>query len=221
MIAALIKAVHQRATGLLIFVPLFALFAAVITYVFYLLGKVCSVHVSTGAGFLHNLAAPFMASQYAPNQLLLMIVCGVLLLGIFAFSSQRAFKHTTTILLSLAALSFCAGLFTPQVPFMQLSHVARYLVSPQYYLCYLVLAVAWGSSLCLTVNRSGAQGVFGASLVVFSMAMAFAAAYLSIAPNKEDIFFTVLFYSSLFCGLCTVFYLLVQAYRDSVFLPFC
>ena len=221
LIGSFIRSVRQKTTDLLIFVPLFAMFTAVDTYMFYLLGKICSVHVSAGAGFFQNLAAPFIAEQYAPNQLLFMIICAILLVGIFAFSSLRAFKHTTTILLALTGLSFFAGLFTPQVPFMQLSHVSSHLLSPQYYLCYLVLAVAWGSSLCLTVNRSGAQGLFGASLVVFSMAMAFASAYLSIAPSKEELFFTVLLYASIFCGLCTIFYLLAKSYRDSVFLPFC
>ena len=159
LISSFVRTVRQKTTDLLIFVPLFAMFTAVNVYMFYLLGKTCSVHVLNGAGIFQNLAAPFIADQYAPNQLLFMIICAILLVGIFAFSSLRAFKHTTTLLLSLAVLSFFAGLFTPQVPFMQLSHVFPHLLSPQYYLCYLVFAVAWGSSLCLTVNRSGAHFV--------------------------------------------------------------
>ena len=221
LISSFIKNLSKKAVYLALFVPLFAAFGAAVAYLFYSFGSICSVHVSAGAGVFHNLVAPFTAAQYAPNQLVFMVGCVVMIGLVFWFSSLRAFRHTTTILLFLAGVSFLAGLFTPQVSFMQLSQVPKFWLSPEYYLCYLVLAVAWGCSLCLTVNRSGAQGLFGASLVVFSMAMSFATAYLSIAPDKQDLVFTVLLYVSLFCGLCTLFYLLARSYKDSVFLPLC
>lgn len=216
----ILTATQRKAISFFIFVPLFAVFAGLVAYTFYMLGHICSVHVVAGAGLWHNLIAPFFASQYAPNQLMMTGVCAGMLLLIFASSAVKAFSHSTMLLLSLAGVSFVAGLFTPQVPFMELTQMSRFLFSPEYYLCYLIMAVAWGLSLCWTVNRSVAQGILGAALVIFCMGMAYTAAHLSLPPNDQDLFFTVLFYASLFCGVCAVYYLVSRSCKDSILMPF-
>ena len=209
----------KKLLTLLVFVPLFAVFAGAVVYAFYSFGSICSVHVSESAGFIHNLVAPFVAAPYAPNQLLLTGICLVMLALIFASSVIKSFANSTTTLLFLAFVSFLAGLFTPDVPFMELGRMTGSLFSPEYALCYFVLAFAWALSICFTMNRSVAQGILGAVLVVLTLETAFLATHLSIAPNQQDMFFTVIFYASLFCGLCTVFYLISRSSKDSLFLP--
>ncbi|MBO4674960.1 MAG: hypothetical protein J5601_02600, partial [Elusimicrobiaceae bacterium] len=209
----------QKLISLVLFVPLFMVFGAVVIYVFYTLGSICSVHLSESAGFVQNLMAPFTASPYAPNQLLFMGICAVVLMLIFASSTVKSFSHSTTALLFLAFVSLLAGLFTPNVPFMEMEHVFEDIFSPDYYLCYFVLALVWALSFCFTINRSFSQGILGAALVVLSLETAYLTAHLSIAPNQQDMFFTVVFYASLFCGLCTMFYLISRSAKNSSLLP--
>lgn len=215
------SATTKKLVSLFVFVPLFAVFAGLVVYTFYTLGNISSVHVSPDAGLWRNIMRAFTAPVYAPNQLLMTVVCAVGIAVILTSSSIKAFAHSTTILLFLALVSFLAGLFTPDVPFMELSRVPQFLFSPEYYLCYLVVALAWGLSICWTINRSVAQGILGGALVVFSLLMAFLAAQLSIAPESQSLFFRTLFFISLFCGVCTVFYLVARSAKDSILLPFC
>ena len=213
-------ALKRRLGSLLIFLPLWALFAAGIVYVFHALGAICSVYVSPTAGFIQNLLAPILSTSYVPQQMLFTGICIVVLALIFASSAIKAFAHSTTILLFLAVVSWLAGLFTPQVHFLDISQAAQFLFSPEYYLCYFVLALSWGISLCWTINRSLAQGLLASALVIFSMGMAFASSSLSIPPNHQNIFFTVLFYASLFCGVCAIYYLVSRVNKDTILLPF-
>ncbi|MCQ2410967.1 MAG: serine/threonine protein kinase [Elusimicrobiaceae bacterium] len=217
-VSAFLRTNLKKLVSLLIFLPLFALLAGLVVYTFHALGQVCSVHVVPTAGLLQNILAPFTAAEYAPNQLLLTGVCLVMLALIFASSVIKSFSHSTATLLFLAFVSFLAGLFTPQTQLMNLSF-PQPLFSAQYFLCYLVLALAWGISVCWTLNRSFARGILGSVLVIFSMVMAFLAAHLSISPNQQDPFFTVIFYGALFCGLCAIYYLVSRSTKDSILLP--
>ncbi len=214
------SAFKRKLGSLILFLPLWAVFAAGIIYVFHALGAICSVYVSPAAGFIHNLLAPILSTAYVPQQMLFTGICIVVLALIFASSAIRAFAHSTTILLFLAVVSWLAGLFTPHVHFINIDQMAQFLFSPEYYLCYFVLALSWGISLCWTINRSLPQGLLASSLVIFSMGMAFASSSLSIPPNHQDIFFTVLFYASLFCGVCAIYYLVSRVNKDTILLPF-
>ncbi|MBR4591975.1 MAG: protein kinase, partial [Elusimicrobiaceae bacterium] len=206
---------------LFLFLPLLAIFGAVVVYTFYSLGQICSVHVSSTSGLLHNIVAPFMVSSYAPNQLLLTGICFVVVTVIFASSAIRAFSRSTTTLLFLAIVSFFAGLFTPEVPFMEIKEAGKFLFSPEYYLCYLVLALVWGISLCWKLNRSASQGILAAVLVLFTMSLAFLSSHLSIPPNQQEALFTAILYTALFCGICSCYYLIARSHKDSILLPCC
>ena len=217
--APAIKAAATDIVKFILLVPLFMAFAAGIIYVFYTFGKICSVHTDLTAGFLSNLINPFFAAQYEPNQALMTGVAAVTLMFIFASSAIKAFSRSTTLLLVLAAVSYMTGLFTPEAAFMDLSQVGQYLFTPEYYLCYLVLAAAWGLSLCWRVNRSIAQGVLGTALLIFSMVTAFLAAHLSIPPASQNITVQVVFYAALFCGFLSAYYLLAKR-ENSILFPF-
>ena len=216
-----LKQIINKIGSLLLFLPLFAVVAAIVVYSFYSLGHTCSPHATLNLGAVHDIVSAFAAAEYAPNQMLMIVLCALVLLGIFAVSMFKAFAHSTTTFLALAMVSFLAGFFTPQVPFMELVHVPQFVFSSQYYLCYLVVALAWGLSICWTLNRSFAKGILGASLVLFCITLAFLSSRLSIAPNSQSFFFMVLFYSSLFCGVCAAYYLMSRSYKDSIILPFC
>ncbi|MGN0017325.1 MAG: serine/threonine protein kinase [Candidatus Avelusimicrobium sp.] len=205
---------------MIVFVPLFMAFAGAVTYLFYSLGKVSSVHVSENAGLLHNLIAPFIAPQYEPNQLMLTGLAAVALALVFASSTLKAFSRSTTTLLVLSFVSYLAGLFTPNAPFMELSNVGEFLFTPEYYLCFLTFALAWAVSLSWTLNRSVSQGILGAVLVAFSMVMAYLASHLTIAPNASSLFIKLMFYAALFCGLAAAYYLTSRQEKDSILAPF-
>ena len=214
-----VASLRKKIVSFIIFMPLFALIAGAITYLFHQLGTVCSVHVNASAGLIHNILFSLIPKTYAPNQLLLSAICIGAVAAIFAVSMFKAFARSTTTLLFLAFVSFLAGLFTPHVPFMRLSHVSASLFSPEFYLCYLVIALAWGVSLCGTINRSIGQGVLGSVLVVFCSVLAYLSSSLSIAPNNGQVLYSIILYASIFCGICAAFYLLSRTYKDSVFLP--
>lgn len=205
---------------MLFFVPLFMVFAGALGYLFYSLGKVSSVHVSENAGLWHNLIAPFIAQQYEPNQLLLTGLAVAAVALIFASSALKAFARSTTTLLILSLVAYLAGLFTPNTPFMELSHAGAFIFTPEYYLCFLVIALAWAISLCWTINRSIAQGVLGASLTVFCLVMAYLSAHTTVAPDMSGLLVKILFYGSLLCGLMAVYYLLSRKDKDSILAPF-
>ena len=218
--AALAGSGLKKLLNFMLLVPLFALFSAVVVYMFYTLGTVCApAAAAASGGIIHQIVSPFLAPAYGSNQLLLMGLGVVMVALIFASSIVKAFSRSTTVLLFLAFVSFLSGLFTPDVPFMQLTEVSRFIFSPEYYFCYLVVAVTWCISLCWRLNRSVAQGVFGAVLVIFAMSMSFLSAHVSIPPCNQDMFFMVLFYSSLFCGIVSTYYLISRNYKDTILMP--
>ncbi len=205
---------------LLVFVPLFMAFAGAVIYTFYSLGKILSVHVDPSAGLLYNVAAPFFAYAYVPNQMLFTIGAAVALALIFASSALRAFSRSTSMLLVIAIVSYMAGLFTPQVPFMELTQVGQFIFTPEYYLCYLVFAVAWATGLCWRLNRSMGQGVLAATLLILAMVLAYLSAHLTLPPDNQAFWTKVIFFGSLFCGLISAYYLASRTEKDTILMPF-
>ncbi len=206
-------------TRFIFFLPLFMVFAAAGSYLFYTLGKICSVHVSEHAGLVTNLVMPFFAAEYAPNQTgVSLLALGALLL-IFASAKLRAFSRSTTLLLILALVSYMAGLFTPEIPFMNLSNVGQFIFTPEYYLCYLVLAVAWAIGLCWTMNRTLVQGILAAALVILGMVLAYLSAHLTIPPDSQSLLVKILFYASIFCAVLCSYYLISKNERERLLFP--
>ena len=203
-----------------IFLPLFIVFTIGISYLFCTLGKICSVHVSEHAGFFSNLIMPLFPTQYAPNQLSVTVYALIGLVLIFVSSNLQAFSRSTTFLLIIALVSYMAGLFTPEVPFMELSHLSRFIFTPEYYLCYFVLALVWAIGLCWTINRTTAQGVLGASLGILSIVLAYLSAHLTITPDSQSLIVKVIFYAALFCGILFVYYLIAKNEKERILFPF-
>jgi hypothetical protein len=204
---------------LIIFVPLFLAFTAGIIYLFYSFGKICSVHISEHAGLIHNIISPFKAAEYAPNQLAFSALALIGFALIFASSAIKAFGRSTTNLLFLAFCSYLAGLFTPEVPFMQLSMVKQFLLTPEYCLCYFVIAFVWVLAFCWKLNRTFPQGLLGVALMCLSMTTVYLAAHLSIPPNPESVLTKVLLLSALFCSLLVAYYLLSPKEKETMLLP--
>ncbi len=204
---------------LVIFVPLFVIFTWAIAYLFHRLGVICSVHIEEHAGLLSNLIMPFFASQYEPNQMLFTgLAIGAIAL-IFASATLKAFSRSTLLLLIVALVSYMAGLFTPQVPFMQMNTLAQYLFTPEYYLCYFVFALAWAMGLCGTLNRTMPQGVLGAALVTLALVLAYLSSHLTIPPDSHTLLIKIIFYAGLFCGVLSIYYLLSRAEKDTLLPP--
>ncbi len=203
-----------------IFLPLFIVFTIGISYLFCTLGKICSVHVAEHAGFFSNLIMPLFPTQYAPNQLSVTVCALIGLVLIFVSSNLQAFSRSTTFLLIIALVSYMAGLFTPEVPFMDLSHLSQFIFTPEYYLCYFVLALVWAIGLCWTINRTTAQGILGASLGILSIVLAYLSAHLTIAPDSQSLIVKVIFYAALFCGILFVYYLIAKNEKERILFPF-
>lgn len=218
--AAAMKESIKTVLKIIFFLPLFTVLAGGISYLFYSLGKISSVHLSENAGLLHNLIAPFIAPQYEPNQMLFTGLAAGAVALIFASSMLKAFSRSTTTLLVMAFVAYSAGLFTPNAPFMELSNVSAFIFTPEYYLCFFVFALAWAVSLCWTINRSVAQGILGASLVAFCMVMAYLSAHLTIVPNASVLLIKLMFYVAIFCGLLAAYYLTSRQEKDSILAPF-
>lgn len=205
---------------LITFVPLFMAFAAGIIYVFYTLGKISSVHTSAAEGLISNIIAPLSASQYEPNQMLFTVL-GLFTIGfIFASSSIKAFARSTATLLILGFISYLAGLFVPDIPFMDTGKISQFLFTPSYILCFLVLAVTWCVSLALTYNRSISQGILGASLVILSLTLAYLSTKMTLLPDMNTLLTKVMLYGSLAGGLITLYYFLARSERNTIFTTF-
>lgn len=203
---------------LLVLLPLFLLFAAFVGYVFFSLGKICSSYVSQTAGFVGNLLAPLTAGRTEPGQLPYTGLALVCLAAIFVSSAVRAYAKTTAIMLALAAAAYLAGLFTPDVKFFDASNIGQYLFSPEYYLCYLVVAAAWAVSLCWRLDRTWPERILGAALIVLAGTLAYCAASLSVPPDMNGASAKLLFTGAFLFGLLSVYYLAAKAER-SIILP--
>ena len=204
---------------LIVFVPLFIVFIWGVSYLFHTLGTICSVHVNPHAGLFSNLLMPFFADQYAPKQLLMTGAALATLALVLASSVIKAFSRSTLLLLIVALVSYMAGLFTPNVPFMDLTNLSQFIFTPEYYLCYLVVAVAWAMGLCWTLNRTVSQGILGASLVALSLVLAFLSAHLTIPPDAQNFAVKIVFYVALFCGILCMYYLIARSEKENMLLP--
>lgn len=190
--------------------PVLMLFSLLVSYTFFLFGKICSVHVSPNLGFIANLVSPLTASQSAPYQLPVAGVCLIMLAAVFASSSIRAFARSTMGLLVIAFISYMAGLFTPQVPYWDIKGIGQFIFSPEYSLCYFVIAGMWALSLCWRTTLTKAEAFLGTALVVLTVVLAYTATGLSIAPYTEGAFIKWLAFLGLLFTLCTVYYLTTQ-----------
>lgn len=208
----------KMAGQLLVMLPIFLAFAALVGYVFFTLGKICSAYVSETAGFISNMVAPLTSGRMAEGQLLYTALALITLAAIFVSSAFKAYAKTTAILLALAAASYLGGLFTPDVKFFDASHVGEYLFSPEYYLCYLVLAAAWAVSLCWRLDRTWPERILGSALIVLAGTLAYCAAFLSVPPDMGGAAAKMLFTGAFLFGLLSIYYLAAKAER-SIILP--
>ena len=209
----------KQVLKLVVFVPLFLVFAWGISYLFHTLGTICSVHVNANAGLISNLVMPFFAAEYAPNQMTMTGLAVAALALILASSSIRAFSRSTLLLLIVALVAYMSGLFTPNVPFMELANITQFIFTPEYYLCYLVFAMAWAMGLCWTLNRTVSQGILGAALVALSLVLVYLSSHLSIVPDAQSVFVKIVFYAALFCGVLCVYYLLSRTEKENMLFP--
>ena len=203
---------------LVILVPLFFLFACVVGYIWFHLGKICSAYISQSGTLLGNLLTPIFTDSHAGKTQTLYAILAVLSLGgIFMLSSVRAYSKTTALTLALAVASYLAGLFTPEVKFFDASNIAHYLFSPSYYLCYLVLAVAWAVSLIWRFNRTWPERVLACSLVALSAVLVLRSSALTVRPDNS-IFVLSCLVVGVFCLLITL-YQLAHKNRHRILLP--
>lgn len=203
---------------LVILLPLFLCFAAVCSYIFFELGKICSAYVLPSNGFFANLLSPILSGKMAEGQLLYIALAVAALAGIFAISAVRAYSKTTAILLALAAASYLSGLFTPEVALWNMSSVGQYLFSPEYYFCYLVLAAAWGLSLCWRLDRTWPERILGTALVFLAAVLSYKATLLSITPDFASMATKILFGGAILFAILTIYYMVLKA-AHSMILP--
>ena len=206
-------------TKMLLFVPLFIVLTVAISYLFYKLGTICSVHLNPQAGLFSNLIMPFLAPEYAPNQMLVTGLAVAAVALIFVFSTIKAFSRSTTLWLIVALVSYMAGLFTPQVPFMQIANAGQYIFTPEYYLCYLVFVAAWAIGLCGTINRTLGQRLLAAALTVLTIVLVYLSAHLAIPPDTQEMLVKIVFYAALFCAVLCCYYLASPSEKDSILFP--
>ncbi|MBQ8843849.1 MAG: protein kinase [Elusimicrobiaceae bacterium] len=212
------KPIAKIIAKLLILLPVFLGFSALVGYVFFSLGQICSAYVSDSAGFFSNLLAPLMAGKTLPNQLFYSALALVMLAAIFASSAIKAFARTTAMLLALAIASYLAGVFTPEIKFFDASNMFNYLFSPEYYLCYLVPAAAWTVSLCWRLNRKLTERVLAMALIILSCTLAYCASSLTILPDLNALATKILFAGAVLFALLAVYYISAKAER-SIILP--
>ena len=203
---------HFKWTNLMDFawIPVLMALSLASSYVFFLFGKICSVHVSPNLGFIANLVAPLTASQSAPYQLPIAGVCLIMLAAIFASSSIRAFSRSTMGLLVIAFISYMAGLFTPQVPYWDIKGIGDFIFSPEYSLCYFVVAGMWALSLCWRATLTKAEMFLGSALVILTVVLAYTATGLSIAPYTAGAVTKWLAFLGLLFALGAIYYLVTQ-----------
>ncbi len=216
------KAVRNTAkftANLLLKLPVFIIFTIIVGFVFYKLGVVCSVNVIPGDSVLANLVNPYLAQEFAPNQIILSLVGLLLLLLIFMSASVKEYAHATMTLFFLALVSYMAGLFSPENAFLSLQDSFQYLFTPEYYLCYLVIALVWGLSYCFVYNRTVAQGLLGSALIALVLTLSYLTPHLSIAPNTAEPSIQMLFYISLFSAVVSIYYMASRKEKTSVILP--
>lgn len=204
--------------SLVVSVSFFAVIGLIVMYVFNKLGIICSVHTAQANGIVGSLMSAFLASTYAPGQTTYLIIAFGLLVTILACSKIKIFSHSTTVLLMMAVVAYWAGLFTPEIAFMDISSSGQYLFSKGYMLCYWLFALTWALALCLTLKRSWGQGILGGALIIFCLVLTYLTAQLSIAPNPSGTFRAIL-YAALFCGMVSCWRVLSPKTNTSAFAP--
>lgn len=211
------QALHQF-KNLLLKLPVFIVFTLFVGYVCHRLGVICSAQVVAGDSLLKNLVNPFFA-QYAPNQLLFMLLTVVTVVAVFVSAAIKEYSRSTVSLLFLAVAAYMAGLFAPQIGFLNTGAMFHYLFTPQYYLCYLVLALVWCMGLCFTYNRTILQGILGGALAALVITLCYLAPHVSIAPASQLSSFKILFFVALFSGVVSIYYLANRREKTSSILP--
>ena len=196
-------------------------FAFFVGHVFFTLGNICSAYVSETAGFFANLVAPLTAGKTLPNQLLYTALSLVALAAIFAFSSFKAYSKTTAMLLALAAASYLAGLFTPEVEFFDAPQLMQHIFTPEYYVCFLIPSAAWVLSLCWRLNRSMPERIFGISMITLACVLAYCASILTISPDLASLPTKMLFTGAVLFALLSVYYLSAKMERAIVLPTLC
>ena len=191
-------------------IPVLMALSLAVSYVFFLFGKICSVETSPNLGFVANLLAPLTSGQSLPNQLAVGAVCLIMLALVFASSSIRAFSRSTMGLLVIAFISYMAGLFTPQVPYWDIKGISQFIFSPEYSLCYFVVAGMWALSLCWRATLTKIEAFFFFFLVILTVVLAYTATGLSIAPDTAGMFTKWLAFLGLLFALMAIYYLTTQ-----------
>ena len=208
----------KRIFQLIVFLPLFVIFALVAGHILYTLGEICSAFVSPENGLLANLFAPLSAGHLEPNQLLYTILAILAIFAIFAITNYKAYARTTALLLFFVGTCYLAGLFTPKVSFLNMSDISSHLFSAEYYLCYFMLAAAWAFSLCWRLNRTWPERVLGMALILLSMVLTYRATALSIAPAWTLTLAKLALLGTLFFTLVSIYHLAAKPDR-SLLLP--
>ena len=202
---------------LAVLLPVFLVFAFIVGYIFFKLGKICSVHVQETAGFFSNLLAPFKPGATAPNQMFYTVLSLVALGGIFAMSFVKEYARTVALMLAFSASAYLAGLFSVS---FSLANVGSSLFSSEYYLCYLVIAGAWTISLCWRFNRSWAERILAACLVALSMVLVYRGFMLSVPPDTSNTLVKIFCGAAVVMALMSVYYL-VSSVRSIVLPTIC
>jgi hypothetical protein len=153
-----------------------------------------------------------------PGQSTYTAVCVGLLIAIFLTVKVKALANTTIVLLLLAFFSYLAGLFTPQVPFMDLSPVMQNLFSAQYCFCYLIIALLSYSLLCWKINRSWGEGLLAGAFAVLSLVLTYLSARTMMPPDTT-VFVKGVLYISFLLGFGAFYYVVSRQTADKVILP--
>jgi len=199
--------------------PIFVFFTILVAYVFHQLGLICSVHTNVTNSLVTNFISPFTAEQYAPNQLLFTLFAAIILGLIFASAAVKAYARSTMTLLFLAIVAYMSGLFTPNNPFLDTHYITQFIFTPEYYLCYLIIALLWAVAFCFTYNRTPLQGCLASALVLLVLTLSYLATHLSISPAANIPSFKILFLASLLSAVISIYYLANRNEKTSVILP--
>ncbi|MBR3632248.1 MAG: protein kinase [Elusimicrobiaceae bacterium] len=211
----------RTALQLAIWLPIFVVSTLLIGYVFLTLGRICSVYTSDNMGIIHNLLAPFYSGHMEPNQLLFSALAIITIACIFVLASLRAYMKSTLILLTLAITCYLAGVFTPNVEFFNLSQLGQYILSPEYYFCYLMLAVSLAISLCWRMDRSPAQRLLAASLIILSGVLVYRATSLTVLPDWSAVLTKILFAGGFLFSLLALYHVALKEEKAVLLPTFC
>ncbi len=162
--------------------PLFLIFASVVGYILFNLGRICSAFIQPDNGFFENLLAPISAGYFVPGELLYGGLALAAILAIFLISAVKAYSKTTMVMLAFAAASYLAGFCTPNTQVFN-ANIGAYLFSPEYYFCYLFVVATWTISICWRLNRTWPERILGTVLVCLSSLLIYRATALSILPD--------------------------------------